>query len=169
MLTSVNKQTKNTSVVVWFARLVWFVSMLDHIPRNSTYLFSSLNAHTNTHCTLSVRMLLLDMSISQHSSAGVNNVIQPPPLVPAAWGEVIRNECYAILPVRSNMPVFVELLHEDLWLNGIKMTVEGLELQSEVLQQSFPVLRVCVCSVSWLWHCVCRVCLDLHCASTISP
>lgn len=42
------------------------------------------------------------------------------------------------------MPVFAELLHEDLRLNGIRMTVEGLEFQSEVLQQSFPVLSVCL-------------------------
>lgn len=46
------------------------------------------------------------------------------------------------------MPVFAEVLCEDLWLNGIKMTVESLEIQSEVLQQSLLALSVCICSES---------------------
>lgn len=60
----------------------------------------------------------------------------------AAWAELIKSECYGDLPVHSNIPVFTERLHDNLWLNGIKMTVKGLEFHSEVLQQSFPVLSV---------------------------
>lgn len=57
------------------------------------------------------------------------------------------------------MSVFSEPPHEDLCLNGIKMTVESLEFQSEVLQQIFPVLSACLSLRCVLAVTLCGSCL----------
>lgn len=62
--------------MIWFARLVSFVCIFGWVytKRNSKYFSNlrSLNAHT-LH-PISTGMLLLDMSISQHSLGGLNSV-----------------------------------------------------------------------------------------------
>lgn len=95
-----------------------------------------ISIHTNTHCTLPTEYSIPSIWAFLRWAQLCN----PHPL--AAGAELIKIECYGNLPVHSNIPVCTELPHDNLWLNGIKMTVKGLEFHSEVLQQSFPALSV---------------------------